>query len=77
MNRRDFIACGTALTASSVVTAGELLSQPARIAGCGGPPSGVQLFTVREALGRDVRGALRSLKEIGIVEAELFGLTGP
>jgi len=37
----------------------------------------VQLFTVREALGRDPRGALRSLHEIGIVEAELFGLNGP
>src|SRR5262245_10804046 len=77
MNRRDFITRGTALAATSVIGVGELNSQPARAAGCAGPPSGVQLYTVREALGRDPRAALRSLKEIGIVEAELFGLNGP
>jgi sugar phosphate isomerase/epimerase len=42
-----------------------------------GPAPAVQLYTVRDALGRDVRGALRSLREIGIVEAELYGLNGP
>jgi len=77
MNRREFIGRGAVLAAGSVVTVGELLSQPARAAACGGPPSGVQLFTVRDALGRDPRGTLRSLKEIGIVEAELYGLSGP
>jgi sugar phosphate isomerase/epimerase len=77
MNRRDFIARGAALAATTVVGAGDLEAQPARTGACVGPPSGVQLFTVRDALGRDVRGALRSLREIGIVEAELFGLNGP
>ena len=77
MNRRDFVARGTALAATSVLAPAELFSQTRRGAACGGPPAGVQLFTVREALGRDPRGALRSLHEIGIVEAELFGLNGP
>jgi len=77
MNRRDFISRGAVLAASSALASRELLAQPRRGAACGGPPAGVQLFTVREALGRDVRGALRSLREIGIVEAELFGLNGP
>ena len=77
MNRRDFIARGAVLAASSALASRELLAQPQRGTACGGPPAGVQLFTVREALGRDVRGALRSLREIGIVEAELFGLNGP
>jgi len=77
MNRRDFVARGTALAATSVLAPAELFSQTQRSAACGGPPAGVQLFTVREALGRDPRGALRSLHEIGIVEAELFGLNGP
>ena len=77
MNRRDFISRGAALAASSVAGVGELLAQPTRAAACGGPPSGVQLFTVREALGHDPRATLRSLKEIGIVEAELYGLNGP
>ena len=78
MNRRGF------LTRSSLAAAGlagstafDLFSQPARADGCGGPPSGVQLFTIRNALGSDPRAALRSLREIGVVEAELFGLNGP
>jgi len=37
----------------------------------------VQLFTVREALQKDPRGALAKLHEIGIVEGELYGLNGP
>jgi sugar phosphate isomerase/epimerase len=77
MNRRDFMARGAALAASSVVGAGKLFSQPARADGCAGPAPGVQLYTVRDALGRDARGALRALREIGIVEAELYGLNGP
>jgi len=80
MNRRGFLTRGTALAASSLVgtTAFQLLSQPAaRADGCAGPPAGVQLYTVRDALGRDPRAALRSLREIGVVEAELFGLNGP
>ena len=76
MNRRDFITQGTALAASSVL-APELLAQARPDNACVGLPSGVQLFTVREALGRDPGAALLSLHEIGIVEAELFGLNGP
>jgi sugar phosphate isomerase/epimerase len=67
------------VAASSVVgaTTLDLLSQPARADGCAGPAAGVQLYTVRDALGRDPRAALRALREIGIVEGELFGLNGP
>lgn len=77
MNRRGFLSRSATLAASSLVGASalELLAQPAR--GCAGPKSAVQLYTVREALGRDPRGALRSLRDIGIVEAELYGLNGP
>jgi sugar phosphate isomerase/epimerase len=76
MNRRGFLARGGVLAASSLVGF-DSLSQQARAEGCSGPPSGVQLFTVRDALGRDPRAALRQLREIGIVEAELYGLNGP
>src|SRR5688500_623480 len=76
MNRRHFLARSGALAASSLVGL-ELYAQPARAVGCGGPPPGVQLFTVRDALGRDPLAALRELREIGIVEAELYGLNGP
>lgn len=79
MNRRRFISRSAAFAASSLVGVStlELLAQPARVDGCGGPKSAVQLYTIRDALGRDPRGALRSLREIGIVEAELYGLNGP
>jgi sugar phosphate isomerase/epimerase len=76
MNRRRFLTRSGALAASSFVGV-DLLSQPVRANGCEGSPSAVQLFTVREALARDPAAALRSLREIGIVEAELFGLNGP
>ncbi len=80
MNRRGFLTKGSVVAASSLVgtSAFELLSQPAaRADGCAGPPAGVQLYTIRDALGRDPRAALGSLREIGIAEAELFGLNGP
>jgi sugar phosphate isomerase/epimerase len=76
MNRRHFLARSGALAASSLIGL-ELYAQPARADGCGGPPPGVQLYTVRDALGRDPQAALRELREIGIVEAELYGLNGP
>jgi sugar phosphate isomerase/epimerase len=76
MNRRRFLARSSALAVSSLAGF-DLLSQSARADGCGGLPAGVQLFTVREALARDPGAALRALREIGIVEAELFGLSGP
>jgi sugar phosphate isomerase/epimerase len=76
MNRRRFLA-GSGAVAASSLAGFDLLSQQAHADGCSGPPGGVQLFTVRDALGRDPRAALRQLREIGIVEAELYGLNGP
>jgi sugar phosphate isomerase/epimerase len=80
MNRRRFLSLGTAVAASAFAGASalDLFSQPAaRADGCAGPAAGVQLYTVRDALARNPRAALRSLREIGIVEGELFGLNGP
>jgi sugar phosphate isomerase/epimerase len=37
----------------------------------------VQLYTVRDLLINDLRATVRELGEIGIVEAELYGLSGP
>lgn len=76
MNRRRFLARSAALAASSIVGL-DLFSRPARADGCGGPAPAVQLYTVRDALARDPRATLASLREIGIVEAELWGLNGP
>lgn len=71
MNRRRFLATTGSFAAAS------LLGCRATHGACGPLPSGVQLFTVRDALQRDPRAALAALREIGIVEAELFGLDGP
>jgi sugar phosphate isomerase/epimerase len=71
MNRRSFLVRSSAAAVSSLVGL-EALAQRA----CAGPPAGVQLYTVRDALGRDPRAALAQLREIGIVEAELYGLNG-
>ena len=75
MNRRRFLTGSGALAAGSWLGF-DVLSQPARGGGCRGPAPAVQLFTVRDALTRDPGAALRSLREIGIVEGELFGLNG-
>jgi sugar phosphate isomerase/epimerase len=47
----------------------------ARAAGCSQLP-GVQLYAVRDDLNRDLRATLAALRDIGFVEAELWGLNG-
>jgi sugar phosphate isomerase/epimerase len=76
MNRRRFLKGSGALAAGSWLGL-DVASQPARGTDCGGPAPAVQLFTVRDALTRDPGAALRSLRELGILEGELFGLNGP
>jgi sugar phosphate isomerase/epimerase len=75
MNRRSFLSGTGAFAASSLVGL-DLSAQRARADGCGGPPAGIQLYTLRDALGRDARAALAQLREIGISEAELYGVDG-
>lgn len=76
MNRRHFLARAGTLTAATALHAGvQLAWSPARAAACG-IPSGVQLYTVRDALQRDARAAFTALRDIGIVDAELYGLNG-
>jgi sugar phosphate isomerase/epimerase len=48
----------------------------ARAANCPEPRAGVQLWTVRDALQEDPAGAVAALRGLGIVDAELFGLSG-
>jgi sugar phosphate isomerase/epimerase len=71
MNRRDFIARTTA------AAAGAAFAPRALQAACNALPAGVQLYTVRDELQKDPRGTLAKLHEIGIVEGELYGLSGP
>ncbi|MCP5144728.1 MAG: sugar phosphate isomerase/epimerase [Gammaproteobacteria bacterium] len=77
MNRRRFINTMGYFTTTAVVAG--CVTVPSRRAdaeACSPLASGVQLFTVREGLQKDVAGTLARLAQIGIREAELFGLTG-
>ncbi len=76
MNRRRFIARTGALAAGAVLGTA-LAPRALRAAGCGALPAGVQLYTVRDQLQRDLRGTLAKLHDIGIVEGELYNLNGP
>jgi sugar phosphate isomerase/epimerase len=73
MNRRDFIARSGAV-AASVVASGQN-ARTAVAVECN-PPLGVQLFTIRDELQRDLRATLARLRGIGFTQAELYGLSG-
>jgi len=73
MNRRHFLTRTGVLAATAAV--GELGLRASLAAECG-QPSGVQLYTIRDLLQRDPRAALAALRDIGIVEGELYGLNG-
>jgi len=74
VNRRRFLGGSSVAAASAALGVGlDALFSLARSADCAAAPPGVQLYTVRDALVRDLRGTLASLEKIGIVEAELYG----
>jgi sugar phosphate isomerase/epimerase len=75
MNRRQFIRRAGAAAAGTVLYDAGLAFGPSRAADCTRPP-GVQLYTIRDHLTRDPRAALAALREIGLVEAEMYGLSG-
>lgn len=65
MNRRDFVAT------TALATAGALL-----LPSCMGPaqkPIGLQLYTLRDVLSKDVSGTLEILAKIGYKELEAWG----
>jgi sugar phosphate isomerase/epimerase len=73
LNRRHFIAhCGAATASAAFCNLG---ARSARAAECN-LALGVQLFTIRDALQHDPFAALARLREIGLTQAELYGLSG-
>jgi sugar phosphate isomerase/epimerase len=70
MNRRELIQGAGAVATSTLVHGCRARAD------CTQPP-GVQLYSIRENLQRDARGALATLGEIGLREAEMWGLNGP
>ena len=73
MNRRHFLTRNGALAATALCS--ELTLRASVAAECT-PPSGVQLYTIRDLLQSDPRAALAALRDMGIVEGELYGLNG-
>ena len=73
MNRRHFIAQSGVAAANLAFC--DLAARSAAAAGCN-PPLGIQLFTVRDDVQRDPVAAFARLHELGLTQAELYGLTG-
>src|SRR5208282_5949916 len=72
MNRRDFLrssALGLAAVAATQAPGG-LFANPFRM------PIGLQLYTLRNELQKDMLGTLKQVAAIGIKEVELYDLYG-
>jgi sugar phosphate isomerase/epimerase len=76
MNRRRFVQQAGAAAAGCGVLGLGLGSRGVRSADCSQRPPAVQLYTIRDALQSDPSAALAALRDIGIREAELYGLNG-
>ena len=73
INRRDFIK-GTAAGAATIAAAADLTRSV--FANPYGKPIGLQLYTVREQLEKDVPGTLKKVAAIGYKEVEIYDLYG-
>lgn len=73
MNRRDFVR-KTALSAAAVGVSSGILNNLA--ASPYGKPVGIQLYTVRGDLEKDVPGTIKKVAEIGYKEVEVYALYG-
>ena len=73
INRRDFIR-GTAAGAATIAAAADLTRN--LFANPYGKPIGLQLYTVRDQLEKDVPGTLKKVAAIGYKEVEIYDLYG-
>lgn len=69
MQRRNFIKA-LAVTAAGVSVAPQLFAAKKT------RPLGVQLYTIRDAIAKDVTGSLEKLSKLGYNQIELFGYNG-
>jgi sugar phosphate isomerase/epimerase len=73
MNRRNFLqttALGSAAAAISSAFPGSLFASPY------GKPIGLQLYTLRDQLEKDVAGTIRQVAKIGYKDVEIYSLYG-
>jgi sugar phosphate isomerase/epimerase len=69
-SRRDFLKAGALATAAALLPPADLLAAPAT------QHAGLQLYTLRNELAKDVEGTLQQVAKIGYKEVELFGYNG-
>src|SRR5262245_13820287 len=75
LSRRAFLERGSlALAAMSLHAARAAEPKAAGVTGPLGRPIGLQLYTVREAVEKDLAGTLRKIANIGYREVELAGI---
>jgi len=73
MNRRDFLrnsGLGLAAAAAGAIVATDLRANPFN------KPVGLELYTLRDQLEKDVRGTIKKVAEIGYKEVEVYDLYG-
>ncbi|HEV7348798.1 sugar phosphate isomerase/epimerase [Telluribacter sp.] len=66
ISRKEFLKAGSLAVASTLLTRFDSFAKPSK-------PIGLQLYTLRNELGKDVEGTIRKAAEIGYKEVELFG----
>ncbi|HKU17428.1 MAG TPA: sugar phosphate isomerase/epimerase [Steroidobacteraceae bacterium] len=75
LSRRAFLERGSlAVAAMSLGATHAAHAQSGALSGPLGKPIGLQLYTVREAVAKDLQGTLRTLAGIGYREVELAGM---
>ncbi|WP_310393841.1 sugar phosphate isomerase/epimerase [Hymenobacter sp.] len=65
--RRDFLKQAGLLSAMSLLRPGALFAAPAAL------PLGLQLYTLRDFIGKDVKGVLAKVAKAGYAEVETYG----
>lgn len=74
IGRRRFVAGALAVAGAAGLPACMRRPGEAAVPGCASLTSGVQLFTLRDALQRDVEATLHAVATLGIRTVELYGL---
>jgi sugar phosphate isomerase/epimerase len=74
LSRRAFLERGSLALAAMSLHSARTEAQAGTVTGPLGRPIGLQLYTVREAVAKDLAGTLRAIADIGYREVELAGI---
>lgn len=74
LSRRAFLERGSLALAAMSLHAARTEAQTGTVTGPLGRPIGLQLYTVREAVAKDLAGTLKAIADVGYREVELAGI---